>query len=97
MTRQDKKYHENIVDNTAVESFVRSLDEPHRMLIVLKSQLYGGSWGPMLEDLQNRLEGKPYIFKLANRIKDDVQRIHRLQEFEKEHNVDLADFVKLDL
>lgn len=96
MTRQDNKHNERPVDAAAVELFVRGLDEPHRMLIVLKSQLYGGTWEPMLNDLQNRLDGKPYIFKLVNRIKDDVQRIHRLQEFEKEHNVDLADFVKLE-
>ncbi len=82
-------------DKTPVEQFVGSLDDKHRMLVVLKSQLYGGRWEPMLEDLQNRLEGKPYIFKLANRIKDDVERIGVLQAFEREHNVDLADYVKL--
>jgi len=66
------------------------------MLVILKSQLYGGQWEPMLEDLQNRLDGKPYIFKLANRIKDDVERIQSMQAFEKEHGIDLADFVKLE-
>jgi hypothetical protein len=66
------------------------------MLILLKSQLYGGRWEPMLEDLQNRLEGKPYIFKLANRIKDDVERIRRMMEFEEEYQVDLSDYVKLE-
>ncbi|MEN8128078.1 MAG: hypothetical protein ABFR90_09780 [Planctomycetota bacterium] len=79
-----------------VDSFVRGLDEPHRMLVILKAQLYGGQWQPMLEDLQNRLEGKPYIFKLANRIKDDIDRIRRLQGFEDENGIDLADYVKLE-
>lgn len=82
--------------SSEVDIFVRGLDEQHRMLVVLKSQLYGGSWEPMLEDLQNRLEGKPYIIKLASRIKDDVERIHRLQEFEAQHGVDLSDFVRLE-
>lgn len=82
--------------SSEVDIFVRGLDEQHRMLVVLKSQLYGGSWEPMLEDLQNRLEGKPYIIKLASRIKDDVERIHRLQEFETQHGVDLSDFVRLE-
>ena len=50
----------------------------------------------MLEDLQNRLEGKPCIFKLANRIKDDVERIRDLQVLEQENGVDLADYVKLE-
>ena len=79
----------------AVEDYVAGLSDEHRMLVILKSQLYGGAWEPMLDDLQNRLAGKPYIFKLANRIKDDIERIGRMQEFEKEHNVDLADYVEL--
>lgn len=80
---------------SAVSDFVRGLDEEHKMLIVLKAQLYGGSWDPMLEDLKNRLAGKPYIFKLATRIKDDVERIERMRSFEQEHRIDLADYVDL--
>lgn len=95
MAKQDNNM-EPVSTKPEVELFVRSLDEPHRMLILLKSQLYGGRWEPMLEDLQNRLEGKPYIFKLANRIKDDVERIRRMMEFEKKHQIDLSDYVKLE-
>jgi hypothetical protein len=65
------------------------------MLVILKAQLYGGTWVPMLDDLQNRLEGKPYIFKLANRIKDDIGRIEQMRKFEQEHNVDLTNYVEL--
>lgn len=95
MAQKDNK-NGRLTVSPQVEAFVVSLDEPHKMLVILKAQLYGGRWEPMLEDLQNRLEGKPYIFKLANRIKDDVERIHRLQEFEKANDVDLADYVKLE-
>ncbi len=77
----------------AVIQFVRGLSEEYRMLVVLKAQLYGGSWAPMLDDLQNRLAGKPYIFKLANRIQDDIERIEQMKDFEKEHKVDLADYM----
>lgn len=79
----------------AVSDYVAGLSEEHRMLVILKSQLYGGAWEPMLDDLRNRLAGKPYIFKLASRIKDDIQRIERMQAFESEHNVDLADYVEM--
>jgi hypothetical protein len=78
-----------------VSDFVEGLSDEHRMLVVLKSQLYDDTWEPMLDDLQNRLAGKPYIFKLANRIQDDIRRIEEMQEFEAEHNVDLADYVKV--
>jgi hypothetical protein len=49
----------------------------------------------MLDDLQNRLEGKPYIFKLVNRIKDDIERIEQMRKFEEQNNVDLAEYVEL--
>ncbi len=79
----------------AVADYVNRLSDEHRMLVALKSQLYGGSWEPMLDDLRNRLAGKPYIFKLVHRIQDDVERIEEMRKFETEHKVDLADYVEL--
>ena len=81
--------------SSVVDGYVQSLDNERRMLVILKAQLYGGRWEPMLDDLKNRLEGKPYIFKLASRIKDDVERIEEMQAFEDEHGVDLAEYVDL--
>lgn len=78
-----------------VSDFVARLSDEHRMLVILKAQLYGGSWEPMLDDLQNRLTGKPYIFKLANRIKDDIERIEFMRGFEKEHNIDLVEYIDM--
>ena len=75
--------------------YAAGLSNEHRMLVVLKKDLYGGAWEPMLDDLQNRLAGKPYIFKLVNRIKDDVDRIEEMRRFEAENNVDLGDYVEL--
>lgn len=88
----------NIADKTlkkTIDNYIAALSAEHRMLVVLKSQLYGGSWEPMLDDLKNRLEGKPYIFKLVNRIKDDIVRIQEMQEFEEKNNIDLADFIEM--
>ena len=85
----------NTAVSKTVNDFVNSLSEEYRMLVILKAQLYGGSWEPMLDDLQNRLAGKPYIFKLVNRIKDDIERIEHMRQFEAEHSVDLADYVDL--
>jgi len=79
----------------AVQTYVDGLSQEHKMLVALKSQLYGGSWEPMLDDLHNRLTGKPYIFKLVHRIQDDIERIEEMQKFESEHEVDLADYVDL--
>jgi len=84
------------VSDEAVQAFVSRLSDEQRMLIVLKSQLYGGQWEPMLDDLKNRLAGKPYIFKLVNRIRDDIERIEAMRQFEQSHQVDLGDYVNLD-
>ena len=78
-----------------VSDFISRLSDEQRMLVVLKSQLYDRMWEPMLDDLRNRLSGKPYIFKLANRIQDDIERIEQMQKFEAEHHIDLADYVDL--
>ena len=86
---------ENNVVSEKVKAFLGSLSEEERMLVVLKAQLYADSWEPMLEDLKNRLSGKPYIFKLANRIQDDIKRIEQMAEFETENNIDLADYVEM--
>jgi len=79
----------------AASDYAAGLSNEHRMLVVLKKELYEGTWEPMLDDLQNRLTGKPYIFKLVNRIKDDVDRIEEMRRFEAENNVDLGDYVEL--
>jgi hypothetical protein len=86
---------ENVSSDGVVEDFVSRLSNEHKMLVVLKAQLYSGSWESMLDDLKNRLAGKPYIFKLVNRINEDVERIEKLKGFEVEHDVDLADYVEL--
>jgi len=81
--------------NRTVTDYVDSLGEECRMLVILKAQLYGGSWDPMLDDLRNRLDGKPYIFKLANRIQDDIERIEQMMQFEADHGIDLAEYVRM--
>jgi hypothetical protein len=86
---------ENVASDGIVDDFVSRLSNEQKMLVVLKAQLYGGSWESMLDDLNNRLAGKPYIFKLVNRINEDVERIEILRGFEVEHSVDLADHVEL--
>jgi hypothetical protein len=92
--KKSDKDTDTAVNKDATE-YVASLSQEHRMLVELKAQLYGGSWAPMLDDLKNRLTGKPYIFKLANRINDDMERIEQMQKFEQEHSIDLADYVDL--
>ena len=84
----------NNITETRVTDFVSRLSGEEAMLLTLKRELYEGSWSTMLRDLQNRLEGKPYIFKLANRIMDDIKRIEKLKSFETELQIDLSDYVK---
>lgn len=66
------------------------------MLVILKAELYEGSWDEMVADLEARLDGGPYIFKLADRIHDDLARIDRLRQFEQAHGVDLGEYVELE-
>lgn len=79
-----------------VRRFIEQLTSEERLLVVLKDELYEGSWNEMIADLQARLEGRPYIFKLAHRITDDLERIERLRSFERDHGVDLGEHVRLE-
>jgi hypothetical protein len=40
------------------------------------------------------LKGRPYIFKLVNRIEEDLERIETLRSYEDKHKVNLRDFDK---
>jgi len=76
--------------------FVQGMPSEEKMLVVLKRELYEGSWDEMVADLQARLDGRPYIFKLAHRIADDLERIARLREFEQTCGVDLSEYVDIE-
>ena len=74
--------------------FVAALGEEEIMLLRLRDELYDGRWDAMLSDLNDRLQGRPYVFKLAHRIQDDIERIERLNRFERQYGVNLADYLK---
>ena len=80
-----------------VRQLIMSLTSEERMLVVLKRELYDSNWDDMVADLKARLEGGPYIFKLAHRISDDLERISRLRELEARLGLDLSEYVKLEL
>jgi len=75
-------------------SFTAALSEEDIMLLRLRDELYEGRWEFMLADLRDRLQGKPYVFRLAHPIQDDIARIERLSRFERQHGVNLADHIR---
>ena len=81
-------------------SFLASLHDEEKMLIVLCRQLYQGQWDDMLQDLRDRLEGRPHVFewgplspRLKTTIGEHIEIIHRLRKFEQEHKVNLAELI----
>jgi hypothetical protein len=74
--------------------FMDRMTQEQKLLLVLKRDLYGGDWQAMVGDLKNRLEGRPFIVRLAARIEDDLARIVQMSELERHYQVDLADFVQ---
>lgn len=76
------------------KQFVAGLSEEEIMLVRLRDELYDGRWESMLADLRDRLQGKPYVFRLAHPIQDDIDRIERLNRFERQHNVNLARYLR---
>ncbi len=52
-------------------------------LIILRDELYDGSWELFLQDLRNRLEKRPAVYKITERIKEDIERIEDIMSSEK--------------
>ena len=75
-------------------AFVKSLLPEDVQLLVLRDELYDGSWEEMRRDLEDRRDGKPFIFKLVNRIEEDLQRIDKLSTYEERHGVSLGDYLE---
>ena len=75
------------------QHFVDSLSSGERMLIRIRDELYEGSWKLMLEDLRRRLEGKVYIFRLVNKIEQDIGGIQKLQRYEDEQKTNLNRYI----
>lgn len=77
-----------------IKDFINGLTGEEKMIVTLRDELYQGSWEKMLSDLRDRVKGRPYIFKLVNRIEEDIERIEKLQRFELKHDVNLTDLLK---
>ena len=85
MTETDKRY-EKASDFTVEE----------KQLLILRDELYVGSWIKFLDDLKDRLKGRPYVYVLHNRIEKDIERIDTLQRYEFKYGINLADIVKIE-
>jgi hypothetical protein len=88
--------HDPDENSRPVQWFVDALADEERILVILKHELYEGNWDEMVADLRARLAGKPYIFRLANRIEDDLERIERLRDFESRRRIDLSEYVRME-
>ena len=75
-------------------AYVKGLPEAESILIELREELYKGNWNGMTQDLTDRLDKKPYLTKLVTMIERDLAVIKKLEAYEVEHGVNLADFVE---
>lgn len=77
---------------TSLLEAVSRLTAEEWLLVELRDELYDGQWEEMRIDLESRLRGEPYIFKLVNRIQDDLERMNRLRELEMAWQIDLRQY-----
>lgn len=78
----------------SLRQFMDRLTDEQKLLLVLKRELYDGQWEPMIADLKARLEGRPYVLRLAARIEDDLARIEQITALEQHYQVDLAAYIE---
>ena len=73
------------------------LSEEERMLVLLRDELYDGSWDEFVRDLKDRLAARPHLFditpaspRLRETIRHHLRLIGRLREYEARTGFDLA-------
>lgn len=76
-----------------VREFVGRMTQEEKMLVTLRDELYDGQWDEMETDLEERLAGRPYVFKLTSRIEDDLARIRRMKAVEDKNDVNLKNHI----
>ncbi len=84
---------EEALEERAHLEFARQLSPEEKQLVILRDELYEGSWQDMRSDLVDRRDGKPFIYKLVNRIDEDLERIDRLVTYEDTHDINLGEFI----
>ena len=83
---------ESLVSQPSATSH-HGLSREERLLIALRDVIYDKTWEGLREDLNSRRDRKPYVIKLATRIDDDLARIEKLESYENENGINLADFL----
>jgi len=77
-----------------VDEFVRGLAETERIAVIVRDELFGGSWENMRKDLEARAAGRPYVFRLASRIDGDLKAVAKLSAFERRCKVNLSEYLR---
>jgi len=77
-----------------VEEFVSGLAETERIAVIVRDELFGGSWENMRRDLEARAAGRPYVFRLASRIDGDLKAVAKLSAFERRRKVNLSEYLR---
>lgn len=81
-------------DLPSADEFAKGLAETERIALIVRDELFGGSWENMRKDLEARAAGRPYVFRLASRIDEDLKAVKKLSAFEQRRKVNLAEYLR---
>ncbi len=76
-------------DESTHRDFVRNLTVEELILLKLREELYEGNWSALENDLVDRLQCRPLIYKISRRIKRDLESLKKLRSYEQKNKVDL--------
>ena len=82
MPRVEASHMQNLDPALSPGQVLASLDLEVRRLVAAVKVLYSGHWEDCAEDIRRRRAGKPYIFRLALNLQDELEWLHRLQAYE---------------
>jgi len=79
------------------DKYIKELPRAERLLIAVRKELYEDSWDNLREDLRRVTKQSGRITDgTIKRVEQDLDTIDRLETFEKENGVDLADYIDFE-
>lgn len=82
----DESIHKDFINKLTIEEIV---------LLRLLESIYNGDWSALENDIEDRLRGKPIIFKISHRLGRDLESVRKLRSYEKKYNISLINFTSI--
>ena len=74
---------------TIIFKKLAAFDKHDATLVSIRNNIYDGDWDRMITHLKRNIDTKSYMFKMANKMREDLMRIEGLVELDDDELDDI--------